>query len=140
MSIPFVDLQAQYVDLKHEIDTGIQRVLDHGRFVSDPEVQEFEAALAEHVGVVHVVSCGNGTDALTLALMGEKIGPGDAVFLPSLTFAATAETVPSQGSYAISLFFLQRLLQAMKCLSMPNFFAYGRADSVGNITKIWNSR
>ncbi len=93
MSIPFVDLKAQYADLKSEIDAGIQRVLDHGRFILGPEVHEFEAALAEHVGVAHVISCANGTDALILALMGENIGPGDAVFVPSFTFTATAETV-----------------------------------------------
>ncbi len=93
MSIPFVDLKVQYAGLKSEIDAGIQRVLNHGRFILGPEVHEFEAALAEHVGVGHVVSCANGTDALVLALLGENIGPGDAVFVPSFTFTATAETV-----------------------------------------------
>jgi UDP-2-acetamido-2-deoxy-ribo-hexuluronate aminotransferase len=98
LSIPFVDLKAQYAELKGEIDAGIQRVLDHGRFILGPEVQEFETALAEHVGVAHVVSCANGTDALVLALMGENIGPGDAVFVPSFTFTATAETVLLLGA------------------------------------------
>ena len=98
MSIPFVDLKAQYADLKREIDAGIQRVLDHGRFILGPEVQEFEVALADHVGVAHVVSCANGTDALIMALMCEKIGPGDAVFVPSFTFTATAETVLLLGA------------------------------------------
>jgi len=98
LSIPFVDLKAQYDDLKGEIDAGIQRVLDHGRFILGPEVQEFETALAEHVGVAHVVSCANGTDALILALMAENIGPGDAVFVPSFTFTATAETVLLLGA------------------------------------------
>jgi len=93
LSIPFVDLKAQYAGLKSEIDAGIQTVLDHGRFILGPEVHEFEAQLAAHVGVGHVVSCANGTDALILALMGENIGPGDAVFVPSFTFTATAETV-----------------------------------------------
>jgi UDP-2-acetamido-2-deoxy-ribo-hexuluronate aminotransferase len=93
LSIPFVDLKAQYADLKTEIDASIQTVLDHGRFILGPEVHEFEAELAAHVGVDHVVSCANGTDALILALMGENIGPGDAVFVPSFTFTATAETV-----------------------------------------------
>ncbi len=98
MSIPLVDLKAQYADLKSDIDAGIQRVLDHGRFILGPEVDEFEAALAAHVGVAHVVSCANGTDALILALMGENIGPGDAVFVPSFTFTATAETVLLVGA------------------------------------------
>lgn len=98
MNIPFVDLKAQYGQLKPEIDAGIQRVLDHGRFILGPEVQDFEAALAAHVGVTHVVSCANGTDALILALMAENIGPGDAVFIPSFTFTATAETVLLVGA------------------------------------------
>jgi dTDP-4-amino-4,6-dideoxygalactose transaminase len=93
VSIPFVDLKAQYIRLKPEIDAGIERVLEHGRFILGPEVSEFETALAAHVGVAHVVSCANGTDALTLALMGENIGPGDAVFVPSFTFSATVEVV-----------------------------------------------
>lgn len=96
--LPFIDLGAQYSRLKPEIDAGIQRVLDHGRFILGPEVGEFEAALADHVGVSHVVSCANGTDALILALMAENIGPGDAVFIPSFTFTATAETVLLVGA------------------------------------------
>ena len=80
MSIPFIDLKAQYIRLKLDIDAGIDRVLNHGKFILGPEVGAFEAALAAHVGVAHVVSCANGTDALTLALMAENIGAGDAVF------------------------------------------------------------
>ncbi len=98
VNIPFIDLKAQYARLKPEIDAGIERVLEHGRFILGPEVGEFEAALAAHVGVAHVVSCANGTDALTLALMGENIGPGDAVFIPGFTFTATAETVLMVGA------------------------------------------
>lgn len=98
MSIPFVDLQAQYNRLKPGIDAGIQRVLDHGRFILGPEVSEFETALAEHVCALSTVSCANGTDALILALMAEGIGPGDAVFVPSFTFTATAETVLLVGA------------------------------------------
>ena len=98
MSIPFIDLKAQYLRLKPEIDAGIERVLNHGRFILGPEVGEFEAALASRVGVSHVVSCANGTDALTLALMAENVGTGDAVFIPAFTFTATAETVLLVGA------------------------------------------
>jgi UDP-2-acetamido-2-deoxy-ribo-hexuluronate aminotransferase len=98
LNIPFVDLKAQYSQLKPEIDAGIQRVLDHGRFILGPEVEAFEAELAAYVGASHVVSCANGTDALILALMAENIGPGDAVFIPSFTFTATAETVLLVGA------------------------------------------
>jgi len=98
VNISFIDLKAQYARLKPEIDAGIERVLEHGRFILGPEVGEFEAALAAHVGVAQVVSCANGTDALTLALMAENIGPGDAVFIPGFTFTATAETVLMVGA------------------------------------------
>jgi len=98
VSIPFVDLKAQYSRLKPDIDAGIERVLNHGKFILGPEVGEFEAALAGHVGVAHVVSCANGTDALTLALMAENIAEGDAVFIPSFTFTATAEAVLVVGA------------------------------------------
>lgn len=101
MDIPFVDLKTQYLCLKPEIDAGIEQVLDHGRFILGPEVSEFESALATHVGVSHVVSCANGTDALTLALMAENIGAGDAVFIPAFTFTATAETVLLVGAQPV---------------------------------------
>jgi len=97
-ALPFIDLQAQYARLKTEIDSGLQRVLDHGKFILGPEVDALEAALAVHVGVNHMVSCANGTDALILALLAENIGPGDAVFVPAFTFTATAETVLLVGA------------------------------------------
>ena len=91
--LPFIDFKAQYARLKPEIDAGIARVLEHGQYVLGPEVGAFEAAFAAHVGSAHAVSCANGTDALMLALMGEGVGACDAVFVPSFTFTATAETV-----------------------------------------------
>ncbi len=96
--IPFVDLKAQYVRLKTEIDAAITAVLEHGRFILGPEVAEFERRLAAHCGAAHAVSCANGTDALQIALMAEEIGPGDAVFVPSFTFTATAEVVLLLGA------------------------------------------
>ena len=96
--IAFIDLKAQYARLKPEIDAAIARVLAHGRFILGPEVAEFEAALAAHAGVAYAVSCASGTDALTIALMAEGIGPGDAVFLPAFTFTATPEAVALLGA------------------------------------------
>ena len=96
--IAFIDLKAQYARLKPEIDAAIARVLAHGRFVMGPEVAAFEAALAAHAGVACAVSCASGTDALTIALMAEGIGPGDAVFLPAFTFTATPEAVALLGA------------------------------------------
>ena len=99
--ITFIDLKAQYGRLKPEIDAAISRVLAHGRFVMGPEVAAFEALLAAHAGVACVVSCASGTDALTIALMGEGIGPGDAVFVPAFTFTATPESVVLLGAQPV---------------------------------------
>ena len=90
-SIPFIDLKAQQARLRPQIDAAIARVLDHGQYILGPEVGRFEEELAQFTGARHVVSCANGTDALTLVLLAEGIGPGDAVLVPSMTFAATVE-------------------------------------------------
>jgi dTDP-4-amino-4,6-dideoxygalactose transaminase len=89
----FIDLQAQYQYLKKRIDSRIQNVLDHGKYIMGPEVQELEENLAEYVGVKHAITCANGTDALTLCLMTLDIKEGDAVFCPTFTFFATAEVI-----------------------------------------------
>ena len=89
----FIDLAAQYQHLKTRIDKRIQAVLDHGQYIMGPEVQELEEKLAEYVGVKHAITCANGTDALTLALMALEIGENDAVFVPTFTFFASAEAV-----------------------------------------------
>lgn len=94
----FIDLAAQQARIREEIDTRVARVLDHGRYIMGPEVAELEAALAEFSGVDHVVSCASGTDALVMALMVHGVGPGDAVFVPTFTFAATAEAVAILGA------------------------------------------
>lgn len=96
--IQMLDLEAQRRAIGSVMDERIQRVLDHGQFIMGPEVQELEEALAERAGVAHVVSCGNGTDALQLVLMAWGIGLGDAVFVPSFTFTATAEVVALLGA------------------------------------------
>jgi dTDP-4-amino-4,6-dideoxygalactose transaminase len=89
----FIDLQAQYQHLKTRIDKRIQTVLDHGNYIMGPEVQELEEKLAEYVGVKHAITCANGTDALTLAMMVLDVKAGDAVFCPTFTFFATAEVI-----------------------------------------------
>lgn len=94
----FIDLAAQYKHLKTKIDKRIQTVLDHGNYIMGPEVQELEEKLAEYVGVKHVITCANGTDALTLAMMVLGVKEGDAVFCPTFTFFATAEVVAFEGA------------------------------------------
>ncbi|WP_352297013.1 DegT/DnrJ/EryC1/StrS family aminotransferase [Pseudoalteromonas sp. 20-MNA-CIBAN-0454] len=94
----FIDLAAQYQHLKTKIDARIKTVLDHGHYIMGPEVQELEEELAKYVGVKHAITCGNGTDALTLAMMVLDIKPGDAVFCPTFTFFATAEVIAFEGA------------------------------------------
>lgn len=96
--VPFIDLQAQYHRLKPQIDARMHAVLDHGQFILGPEVAEFEQALGAYAGGVHVVGVSNGTDALMMALMAQDIGQGDAVYVPSFTFTATAEAVLMLGA------------------------------------------
>ena len=94
----FRDLQAQYNALKPDIDVAITRVLAHGRYIGGPEVVELEDRLARYVGVKHCVSCGNGTDAIQLALMAWGVGEGDAVFVPDFTFFASGEAPALLGA------------------------------------------
>lgn len=96
--IPFIDLQAQRARLKNQIDTAVMKVLDEGRYILGPEVTELEEKLAEFAGLGRALSCANGTDAILIPLMAMGIGPGDAVFVPSFTFAATAEVVVLAGA------------------------------------------
>lgn len=94
----FIDLAAQYEHLKDKINARIQTVLDKGHYIMGPEVEELEHKLAEYVGVKHAITCANGTDALTLALMVLEVKAGDAVFCPTFTFFATAEVIAYEGA------------------------------------------
>lgn len=98
MKMPFIDLAAQQQRIRPRLDAAIARVLDSGRYILGEEVSTLERQLADFCGARHCLSCANGTDALQLALMALGVGPGDAVFVPSFTFAATAEIVPFTGA------------------------------------------
>ena len=98
MDIRFIDLKTQYANLKPQIDAGIQAVLDHGQYILGPEVKEAESKLAEFVGCKHALTCGNGTDALMLALMAIDTKAGDEVIVPGFSFFATAEVVSFFGA------------------------------------------
>ncbi|MCR0983986.1 DegT/DnrJ/EryC1/StrS family aminotransferase [Roseomonas populi] len=89
--IGLFDVKAQQALIRPEIDRRIAAVLDSGRFVQGPEVEEVERALAAFAGAGHCVGVSSGTDALQIAMMAEGIGRGDAVFLPAFTYTATAE-------------------------------------------------
>ena len=96
--VAFIDLQAQRARIAEGIDAAIARVLTHGAFIMGPEVLELERRLAAHSGAKHVVTCSSGTDALLMALMARDVGRGDAVFVPSFTFTATAEVAVLAGA------------------------------------------
>ena len=96
--IPYVDLAAQHSVLRGELLAAVGRVLDHGRFILGPEVEEFEACIAELCGVRHAVAVGNGTDALVLALRALNVGPGDEVITPPNSFVASAAAVVLVGA------------------------------------------
>ncbi len=91
--IPFIDLKRQQERLQPQLGAAIARVLKHGQYILGPEVAELEKRLADFCGARFALTCASGTDALLLALMAKGIGAGDAVFVPSFTFAATAEVV-----------------------------------------------
>ncbi len=94
----FIDLGAQRARIEDKINSAIAHVVTSGKYILGPKVTEFEERLAEYLGVKHVISCANGTDALKMPLMAQNIGPGDAVFCPSFTFCATAEVVALVGA------------------------------------------
>lgn len=99
--LPFIDLKSQQARIRPKIDLAIQRVLDHGAYIMGPEVAQLESDLSDFCGAKYAISCANGTDALGLGLMVKMVGPGDAIFVPSFTFAATAEVVAWDGATVV---------------------------------------
>ncbi len=97
MKIPFINLDRQYQLHKETFDRAVHNVLYHGQYVSGPEVRQFEQDLQKFLGVKHAITCGNGTDALVLALKALNLQVNEVVFVPSFTFAATAEAVAYCG-------------------------------------------
>lgn len=92
-----VDLKAQYIKIGTEVDIAIKSVLESTSFIKGPDVRLFEEELQEYMGVKHVISCANGTDALQLALMALQLKPGDEVITTNFTFIATVEVVALLG-------------------------------------------
>jgi len=91
--IQMVDLCSQYLQIKQEIDKGIQDVVDSCAFINGPAVQAFQKDLEQYLGVKHVIPCANGTDALQVSMMALGLQPGDEVITTSFTFIATAEVI-----------------------------------------------
>ena len=96
--IAFIDLQAQRLRLGEPLNAAIQGAVEGGQWILGPQVAQFEREIAAWAGVKHAVACANGTDALLLVLRAWGVGPGDAVFVPAFTFAATGEVVALAGA------------------------------------------
>ena len=92
-----VDLKSQYNHIKNEVDAAIQHVINSTQFINGEEVKKFQEELATYLGVKHVITCGNGTDALQIAMMGLGLKPGDEVITPSYTYIATTEVIGLLG-------------------------------------------
>jgi len=96
--IPMVNLKAQYVEIKDEIEQGLAETISSCAFILGPNVQAFEKEAAQYLGVKHAIGCASGTDALHLALLAEGIGEGDEVITSAFTFIATAEAIKYVGA------------------------------------------
>lgn len=96
--IAFIDLKAQQKRIRDRIEARLSAVLDHGRYIAGPEIDELEALLAEKTGVRGVVSCGSGTDALLIPMLARGLVTGDAVFVPSFTYNATVNAILLTGA------------------------------------------
>jgi len=92
-NIQMVDLKGQYIKIKEQVDAAILNVIDSTAFIKGPEVKAFQEELQNYLGVKHVIPCGNGTDALQIALMALGLKPGDEVITANFTFAATVEVI-----------------------------------------------
>ncbi|MEO6050801.1 MAG: DegT/DnrJ/EryC1/StrS family aminotransferase [Pyrinomonadaceae bacterium] len=101
MKVPFVDLKAQYLGLKPELDAAIGKVVAETAFISGKYAAAFEDSFAEYIGVDHCVAVANGTDAIEIALQAIGVGPGDEVIVPANTFFATAEAVDNVGAKVV---------------------------------------
>lgn len=97
----FRDLKKQYQVLKEDIDKAILNVCENANYISGKQVSELEKELADYVGVKHCITCANGTDAISIALMAWGIGKGDAVFVPDFTFFSSGECPATEGATPI---------------------------------------
>jgi len=101
LNIPFVDLHAQYLSIKNEIDEAIASVIAESAFVRGARVEQFEAAWAKTLGVNHCISCANGTDALYMAMRALDLKPGDEVITTAHSWISTSESITQAGGRVV---------------------------------------
>lgn len=98
MKVPFVDLYAQYQDIRKDIDSAIETTIRTSAFIGGAAVKEFEKQFAAWVGIGHVIACGNGTDSIEILLKAYGVGAGDEVLVPAISWISTSEAVTSVGA------------------------------------------
>src|ERR1700693_153398 len=101
MNVPFVDLHAQYLSIKPEIDAAIAEVIAESAFVRGRHVEAFEKAWAKTIGLKHCISCGNGTDALYISMRAISVKPGDEVITTAHSWISTSETITQAGGRVV---------------------------------------
>lgn len=101
MTVPLVDLNAQYISIKEEIDEMIADVIADSSFIRGPHVERFEAEFAAAIGAAQCVSCANGTDGLYIAMSALGVRPGDEVIVPAMSWISTSETVTQAGGTVV---------------------------------------
>ena len=97
-TIPFVDLYAQYLSIKSDIDAAIENTIKNSSYIGGGVVSSFEKAFAAYLGIDHVIACGNGTDSLEIILKAWGIGEGDEVIVPAHSWISTSEAVGNVGA------------------------------------------
>jgi dTDP-4-amino-4,6-dideoxygalactose transaminase len=101
VKIPFVDLHAQYLSMKPEVDAAMAEVIAQSAYIRGPQVDAFEQAWAKTLGVKHCVSCANGTDAIYVAMRGLGLKPGDEVITTAHSWISTSETITQAGGRVV---------------------------------------
>ncbi|SMD32611.1 dTDP-4-amino-4,6-dideoxygalactose transaminase [Reichenbachiella faecimaris] len=146
MHVPFVELKSQYQLIKSEIDEAMANVIAEGHYVGGAVVSRFESDFAKYVGVNYCISCGNGTDALEIALQALEIGSGDEVIVPAMSWISTAEVVSTVGAKPIFADILpdcytidptdivQKITAKTKAIIPVHF--YGRPAQMDEITDV----
>jgi UDP-2-acetamido-2-deoxy-ribo-hexuluronate aminotransferase len=144
--IQMVDLKVQYEKIAKEIDNSIRSVINAAAFIKGPEVRQFEEELEAYMGVKHVISCANGTDALQIAMMGLGLKPGDEVITTNFTFIATVEVVallglklvivdPEEGTFNISPEAIRKAITPKTRAIVP-VHLFGQCANMDKILKI----
>ncbi len=144
--IPFLDMKAQYLELKPEMDQAYERVMNSGWYILSEEVNVFEREFAEYLGVRHCIGVGNGLEALQLILMALGIGPGDDVIVPANTYIASWLSVsyvgarpvpvePDPGTHNIDPSKIEKAITSRTKAIMP-VHLYGQPSEMGEIWEV----